>query len=178
VDEDSQAFTFSWKDLEYRYRLLVSAAFGEGDVLEWAFWLRPTIVNQRAKRTMIKLVRFLDDIIERCTPAGTNPFIYIGIVYSDDWLSDCKPPGMSHFGESIRKPLGSTEYEFNIMSCVDTDSAAPTIPAAATPTITPDEEVTRPISDNSPVRSYFYPDGAMMLGFVDMSVAELVEDIK
>jgi hypothetical protein len=64
---------------------------------------------------------------ERCTPAGTNPLIYIGIVYSDDWLSDCKPPGTSHFGESIRKPLGSTEYEFNIMSCVDTDSAAPTI---------------------------------------------------
>jgi len=35
VDEDSQAFTFSWKDLEHRYQFLISAAFGEGDVPKW-----------------------------------------------------------------------------------------------------------------------------------------------
>jgi hypothetical protein len=64
------------------------------------------------------------------------------------------------------------------MSCVDTESAAPTIPAAPTPTITPDEGATRPIFDSSPMRSDFYHDRAMRLGFVDMSVAELVEDIK
>jgi hypothetical protein len=153
VDKDSQAFTFSWKDLEHRYRLLVSATFDEVDVPEWDFWFRITIVNQRAKCSMIKLGRLLDDIIEHCTPAGTNPLTDIGIVHSDDWLSDCKPPSMSHFGEFIRKRLDSTEYESSIMSCVDTDSAAPTIPIAPTPTITPDEGATRPISGSSPMRS-------------------------
>jgi hypothetical protein len=142
------------------------------------FWFRLTIVSQKAKCSMIKLVRLLDDIIERCTPAGTNPLTDVGIGYSDDWLSDCKPSTTPHFGESISKRLDSTEYEFNIMSCVDTDSAAPTTPATPTHTMTPDEGATRPISDSSPIRSYFYHDRAMMLGFVDMSAAELIEDIK
>jgi hypothetical protein len=33
---------------------------------------------------MIKLVRLLEDIIECCTPAGTNPLTDIGIVYPGD----------------------------------------------------------------------------------------------
>ena len=60
-EQDKQTFTWAWRDLEHRYRLLFMAIHEDGEMPSWSFWYRPTQVSKRAKESAIKLVKALDN---------------------------------------------------------------------------------------------------------------------